>query len=64
MYNSTLSLTSTLNGVDVQRHPLAALTLPPRNDPVPIVQEAGRSPGPVWTGVENLASHWDSMPGT
>jgi hypothetical protein len=25
-------------------------------DPVPIVQEAGWSPGPVWTGAENLAS--------
>jgi len=28
----------------------------PRNDPVPIVQEAGWVPGPVWTGAENLAS--------
>ena len=27
----------------------------PRNDPVPIVQEAGWAPGPVWTGAENLA---------
>jgi hypothetical protein len=27
----------------------------PRKDPVPIVQEAGWNPGPVWTGVENLA---------
>jgi hypothetical protein len=27
----------------------------PRKDPVPIVQEAGWAPGPVWTGVENLA---------
>jgi hypothetical protein len=24
-------------------------------DPVPIVQEAGWTPGPVWTGAENLA---------
>jgi hypothetical protein len=24
-------------------------------DPVPIVQEAGLAPGPVWTGTENLA---------
>ena len=23
-------------------------------DPVPIVQEAGWAPGPVWTGAENL----------
>jgi hypothetical protein len=27
----------------------------PGKDPVPIVQEAGRAPGPVWTGAENLA---------
>jgi len=28
----------------------------PRKDPVPIVQEAGWAPGPVWTGAENLAA--------
>ena len=27
----------------------------PGNDPVPIVQEAGWAPGPVWTGAENIA---------
>jgi hypothetical protein len=27
----------------------------PGKDPVPIVQEAGLAPGPIWTGVENLA---------
>ena len=27
----------------------------PWEDPVPIVQEAGWAPGPVWTGAENLA---------
>jgi hypothetical protein len=27
----------------------------PGKDPVPTVQEAGWAPGPVWTGVENLA---------
>jgi hypothetical protein len=27
----------------------------PGDDPVPIVQEAAWVPGPVWTGVENLA---------
>ena len=26
----------------------------PRKDPVPIVQETGWAPGPVWTGAENL----------
>jgi hypothetical protein len=28
--------------------------LTPGKDPVPIVQEAGRASGPVWTGAENL----------
>jgi hypothetical protein len=27
----------------------------PGSDPVPIVQEAGWAPGPVWMGAENLA---------
>ena len=27
----------------------------PWKDPVPIVQEAGWAPGPVWTSAENLA---------
>jgi hypothetical protein len=27
----------------------------PGKDPVPILQEAGWAPGPVWTGAENLA---------
>jgi hypothetical protein len=27
----------------------------PGKDPVPIVQEAGWAPWPVWTGAENLA---------
>jgi hypothetical protein len=27
----------------------------PGKDPVPIVQEAGWAPGPVWAGAENLA---------
>jgi hypothetical protein len=35
-----------------QRHAPAALY--PGKDPVPIVQEAGWAPGPVWTGAENL----------
>jgi len=28
----------------------------PGENPVPIVQEAGWAPWPVWTGAENLAS--------
>ena len=39
-------------GVSVMPRPLFT----PRKDPVSIVQEAGWAPGPVWTGVENLAS--------
>ena len=37
-------------GVSVTSRPLFA----PGKDPVPIVQEAGWAPGPVWTGAENL----------
>ena len=35
-----------------QRHASAAFTS--GKDPVPIVQEAGWAPGPVWIGAENL----------
>jgi hypothetical protein len=45
--------TSALEGVRGQRHAPAGLY--PREHPVPIGQEAGWAPGPVWTGVENLA---------
>ena len=40
-------------GVGGQRQ--APTTFTPGKDPVPIVQEAGRASGPVWTGAENLA---------
>ena len=43
-----------------QRHAPTALT--PGKDPVPIVQEAGWAPGPVWTGAENLAPSWNRSP--
>ena len=46
-------------GVSVTPRPLFI----PRKDTVPIVQKAGRAPGPVWTGAENLAPHRDSIPG-
>jgi hypothetical protein len=36
-----------------QHHVPAAFT--PGKDPVPIVQEAGWAPEPVWIGAENLA---------
>ena len=38
-------------GVMVTPRPLFT----PGKDPVPIVQETGWAPGPVWTGAENLA---------
>ena len=50
-----------LEGGEGLRHASAALT--PGKDPVPIVQEAGWAPGPVWTGAVNLAPHRDSIPG-
>ena len=41
-----------LDGVGGQHHAPAAL---PPVDPVPIVQKAEWTPGPVWTRAENLA---------
>ena len=41
-------------GVGGQRHAPPAFT--PGKEPVPILQEAGSSPGPVWIGAENIAS--------
>jgi len=35
-------------------------TLPPGKDPVPIIQEAGWAPGPVWTGGKSHL-HRDSI---
>ena len=34
----------------------------PRKYPVPFVQETGWATGPLWTVVENLAHHRDSIP--
>jgi len=41
-------------GWGCELHTPAAST--PGKDPVPIVQEAGWAPGPVWTDAENVAS--------
>jgi hypothetical protein len=51
-YSSTLPSTSVLDGVGGATPRPGRFT--PGKDPVPIVQ-AGRAPGPVWEGVENLA---------
>jgi hypothetical protein len=59
--SSTLSLTSALGmGEWPTPHPTR---FTPRTGSVPIVQEAGWAPGPVWTGVENLASTRIRSPG-
>ena len=51
---STLSLNSALDGVGGQRHfPAALPTGKTRN---PLYRGLSKSPGPVWTGTENLAS--------
>ena len=52
-YSSTLPSTSALDGGGCSTPRLGRFT--PGKDPVRIVQEAGWAPGPVWTGVENLA---------
>jgi hypothetical protein len=41
-----------------------AAALPQERDPVPVVQEAGWTPGPVWTGAENLVPHRESAEGS
>jgi hypothetical protein len=50
---STLSLTSALNWGGLSKPRPIRFT--PVKDPVPILKKAGWAPGPVWTGVENLA---------
>ena len=45
-------MTTAREGVRGQRQAQPLFT--PGKDPVPIVQEAGWAPGPVWTGAENL----------
>ena len=59
-YSSTLPLTSALEGSGWSTSCPGRAT--PGKDPVPIVQEDGRDPGPALTGVENLAPHWNSSP--
>ena len=54
MYSSTVSLTSALDGGGGWSTPRPGRCTPEK-DPVPIVQEAGWDPGPVWTCAENLA---------
>jgi len=60
-YSSTLSLKSTLHGDEWSTPRPGRFT--PRKNPVPIVQEAGLAPGPIWTGAEILAPNQDLIPG-
>jgi hypothetical protein len=60
MYSFILALTSTLNGMGGESHAPAAL--PPGTDPVPVVQEAGWTPGQVLTVAENLSHTWIRSP--
>ena len=50
--SSTLPSTSALDGGGWSAPRSGCST--PGKDPVPIVQEAGWAPGPVWTGAENI----------
>ena len=61
MHSSTLPSTSALDGGWWSTPRPGRFT--PGKDPVPIVQEVGWAPGPVWTGAENLAPHRDSISG-
>jgi hypothetical protein len=54
MYSSTLSWPTPLEGGEGSAS-RPGRSLPPGKDSVPIAQEAGWAPGPVWTGAENLA---------
>ena len=54
MNTSTLPSTLTLDGGWWSTPRPGRFT--PRKDPIPIVQEAGWAPGPVWMGAENLAT--------
>jgi len=54
-------MTSALDGVGCQRQTPATFTH--GKEKLPIVQEAGWGPRPVWTGMEYLAPHRDTIPG-
>ena len=53
MYSSTVPSTSALDGDGWSKPRPCRFT--PGKDPVPVVQEAGWAPGPVWESAENLA---------
>ena len=53
VYSRTFSLNSTVDGDGWSTPRSSRFT--PGKDPVPVVQEAGWTPGPVWRSAENLA---------
>ena len=55
-----ISMTAALEGGEWSAA-LPGRTLPLGKDPVPILQEAGWAPGPVWMGGKSRP-HWDSIP--
>ena len=59
----TLSLTLALDGGGCSA-PFPGPLYCQERDLVPILQKAWCAPGPVRIGAENLASHWDSIPGS
>jgi hypothetical protein len=60
MHSSTLSLTSAIDVGGWSRPRPGRFT--PGKVPVPIVEEAGWPPGPVWTGAGNIVTHRVSIP--
>jgi len=54
-YDSTLSLTSALDGLGGQRHSKPRPLHPRKRDQEPIVQGAGWAPVPNWACADNLA---------
>jgi hypothetical protein len=59
--SSTFSLTSALGGGEWSTPRPSRFTH--SKDPVPIVQEIGWEPGPVWTGAENFVPNRIRFPG-
>ena len=53
MYSSTLSLTSAEDGGGCSTSRPGRFT--PGKDPIPIVEEAGWTPEPLWKDAENVA---------
>jgi len=62
MYSFPLSLTSALYGGEWST-PCPGRFIPGKETRHPLNRRLGGTPGPVWTGAENLAPHQDSILG-